>query len=411
VSKYLRPWLFTRNVVVIPIRLLEYPKLTPEAKMCWVTMSRFSNASNCCFASREKLASVLAVSVRSVDRYLDELRAANLIETHRGGDGQTAVHNFLEGKDILGEVVTDERDKPSPTSDTTEMADLNSDTPPMADLKTSDTTNLSGPIRKKSLTNRKNLTINSSPIPPTESSQNKTDPKEFIWQYQRGKGIGSIRAVDRAAMAEFLDSTQESSFEVMAALDEFLRDDYWRKQKFPLAAFRKQYSKYLELSQSSNGSADAEAGSPEEISPPVGPTHADTTPIAPRASRDTWRKFLDRWNELVPGCPTEPLDPVQDAAYIRSLEKLTGNPKFVDNFDELCKRAQEFYLNATPDWAPDFKYILGTKNGVENWWKLLKSLRPLKKSRKPGSVDTVSVADGAIKLAMKEFERKGVATE
>jgi len=148
-AKYLRPWVITRDVTLIPNTLLRSPEISSEAKICWAVMSRFSGGKTFTFASRERIAEEMAVSTRSVDRYFDELRIAGYIETARRR-AKTAVHHFLEAP--FSSLTTDTPDDPDAIEnvykdlDSTKMANQeNQDSPEMASSDSTYTSSLVGP--------------------------------------------------------------------------------------------------------------------------------------------------------------------------------------------------------------------------------------------------------------------------
>jgi hypothetical protein len=77
------------------------------------------------------------------------------------------------------------------------------------------------------------------------SESEKADLGDVLRLHQAAKGSKRPNRHDRRLMSEWLEAREEEREEVLGALEVFLGDDYWRKSRFPLGAFRAQFSKYL----------------------------------------------------------------------------------------------------------------------------------------------------------------------
>ena len=60
-----------------------YSDVSPTAKCCYAVLQRYANNDGLCFPSRKTIADKLAVSVRSIDRSLDELERINAVRIRR----------------------------------------------------------------------------------------------------------------------------------------------------------------------------------------------------------------------------------------------------------------------------------------------------------------------------------------
>jgi len=79
-----------------PNWLLLRPEVSPGAKLCYARLSQFAGEANNCRPRQDTLAAELAVSARTVNDYLRELRGHGLLEWDRHGLGKANRYYFLD---------------------------------------------------------------------------------------------------------------------------------------------------------------------------------------------------------------------------------------------------------------------------------------------------------------------------
>lgn len=76
----------------IPDTILRYPHLSTGAKCVYGLFLHYARQQGACFPGQETLAADLGAGVRSVRRWIDELKAIRLIRVKRRGVRQTNVY-------------------------------------------------------------------------------------------------------------------------------------------------------------------------------------------------------------------------------------------------------------------------------------------------------------------------------
>ena len=84
----------------LPNFILRDPGLSAGAKTTYALFLSYAWHNDCCFPGQETLAQSLGMSVGSVNAYVKELEAVNLIEIMRRGQGKTNIYtiNFVVQK-------------------------------------------------------------------------------------------------------------------------------------------------------------------------------------------------------------------------------------------------------------------------------------------------------------------------
>jgi len=79
----------------IPNWLLERKEVSPSAKLCYARLCQYAGRGGECYPKQKTLAEELGVSRRQVIRYLEELKALNLIATEQLGSQSSNKYIFL----------------------------------------------------------------------------------------------------------------------------------------------------------------------------------------------------------------------------------------------------------------------------------------------------------------------------
>ena len=127
----------------IPEWLMEREEISPGAKLCYARLIRFSGKDGKCYPKRDKIAQGIGVSERQVDRYIRELKNADLIDVHQSGLGRTNDYIFYEHEWMLG-YYKDESDM-----SIQESTDVSS--PMSTDVSSQESTDVSSPYIRESL--------------------------------------------------------------------------------------------------------------------------------------------------------------------------------------------------------------------------------------------------------------------
>jgi len=91
----INPWRMFLGAFV-PNWLLLRTEVSPGAKLCYARLAQFSGQANDCHPKQETLAAELAVSARTANDYLRELRRHRLLEWERLGLGRANRYFFLD---------------------------------------------------------------------------------------------------------------------------------------------------------------------------------------------------------------------------------------------------------------------------------------------------------------------------
>src|SRR5687767_12825168 len=93
--KYIRPWVFTRDVTTTPNCVLRCKAISLNAKHVWGVMARCTGGENVTWVGGQRIAEELACSRKIVVSAIAELVKAGFLERKRRGFGRTNVYHFL----------------------------------------------------------------------------------------------------------------------------------------------------------------------------------------------------------------------------------------------------------------------------------------------------------------------------
>ena len=82
--------------IFIPNWLLDRKDVSSGVKVCYGALCRFAGRNGHCWPAQEALAAMMGVSVRQVQRHMQELVELKLIEPVRRGHMRTNVYYFLD---------------------------------------------------------------------------------------------------------------------------------------------------------------------------------------------------------------------------------------------------------------------------------------------------------------------------
>lgn len=91
----------------IPNAVIFAPGLSANAKQTYATLLSYAWKENECFPGQERLAEALEVSLRTVQRYLDELRAYGLISWRQQGLNQPNIYTINDLRDVKALQIAD----------------------------------------------------------------------------------------------------------------------------------------------------------------------------------------------------------------------------------------------------------------------------------------------------------------
>jgi hypothetical protein len=228
-------------------------------------------------------------------------------------------------------------------------------------------------LKEESLiTNHKNLPKVSSDL--EEKYSPKLLQKLFFSRYKHSKGTKlDSRQGDKPRTAQWLAEQSVPGGEILAALDVFLQDDYWRDQHFPLSAFRKQFQTYL--GHVRNGSYDFNPPSIGEADPMLWKGVSVPSKSIILAAPEIQHDYVQIWNELVPEAPITDWHDSRDGI---PLSAAKNDPTFTERFREMCDIAGAIHRarKAEASWLT-LRWVLRTKKGesAPNYWKLLTDLK------------------------------------
>lgn len=216
-----------------------------------------------------------------------------------------------------------------------------------------------------------------TPLPPFSEPESEPLPEpppfgvdfeDVLILHRRAKGSKKPSAPDLRATTEWMAGLAAEPGEMYAAMQAFLDDDFWREQKYPIAAFRKHYSKYCQIAQ--------ERPAP----PPASATIADlpiasqrrsqpTRPLVPGATPDDTDAFIAEWN----AGPCEALRVRVVSIELRqALRSSLSNPKFRENWATLLQKAHTLRAQPGKEWLTLSLLLKGEKwarllNGDYDW--------------------------------------------
>ena len=90
-------YIFDEPYVRIPESVLSSRNLSHGAKLCYARIVQFADEDGYAFPKQTTLAEGMGVSRRQLNRFIAELRSANLIEIQRRGLGLSNVYSICEG--------------------------------------------------------------------------------------------------------------------------------------------------------------------------------------------------------------------------------------------------------------------------------------------------------------------------
>lgn len=197
-------------------------------------------------------------------------------------------------------------------------------------------------------------------LPSQEELPFETFAKIVLSKYKQARGtkVDSGRQ-DKRRLLDWLGESSRTQAEVFSALDAFLADDFWAKEKFPLPAFIKQFGKYLDHK-------------PEAAMTLEEPTIS--TPESTTKTEISDRDFPAEWNSVVYLAPVA-WDPAR--SLVASLNKCAKDPVFCERFSEVCVLALKCHASRPGDvgWL-SFEWIIKQKPGeAVGWWRLLNDMR------------------------------------
>ena len=143
----------------------------------------------------------------------------------------------------------------------------------------------------------------------------------------------------------------------------WLRDNIW-----PPLVFLKDPSEYLKPESVSRGTSRKPARAVAEPGHPVATGQGGATGSQP-ARADPAEGLLAIWAETNPDCPAN-WNPKRDP--VGRLRKLAQDPEVVAQWPSVCEKVAQARKaqHGIPGWLPDFRWLLGTSDKGDNWWRV-----------------------------------------
>ena len=338
----------------------------------------------------------MGVSVRSVARYLAELREHKLIETTRRGDGDTSIHTFLaepfesllsDEPDALEEPISDS--PKLPVSEVTESSLLNSEGTDMVFRRDEN----GAPIKSIGILST-NLATDTSF---SQEIDRESPIAEFTTKAYRSVGkrakVTNLRTARSAApggecsrleQGETRYGRAEFRRGILAYLD--TEDDYLRQRRWPLWFFLKHPDWYV----------------PRDSPPVRKPRLAPIESVVPSMSEDTVipnspHDLVNRWNAALPEAECIWHETYNENEPIK-------DPKLVERFDKLLAKGRAV-LDAgdtESSWYVDLPWLLSpSKTGPPNWYSWIQRRHKPKKERAANVV-----SDAAARYLARQEQKK-----
>lgn len=350
------------SAVWIPPVILQDPRLSPTAKLCYGRIANRCGHKEYCWPSQESLAQDLLVTVRTVQRSLDELEEAGHIGREQRGHKRTNQYRLLWSQKL---------EESTCIPEATEMSDHDT-----TEMSPHEATEMSCPIGTKP--EELNQKEEESLFLPSKSDLNlEDDVLTFVANAYRRENrkakLDNLRAktsqrkVDQIREAEQRYGREDFRSALLAFLHTtsiWLEDEQW-----PLYNFLEHVDSYLPGA-SHNGNGAGKALPPAAIPPLPAVTHAEPAPSPPSGSNGHGLPLAcQEWNRIVTaGLPVEEWTR-RDAPLSAAL----NDPDFLEKLPRILERCQSILTAPESDagWMT-FRWLLKKdKSGVDNWYKIL----------------------------------------
>ncbi len=350
--------------IFIPDAMVRMSTLSPGAKLLFGRLCWHINDEGDCFPTRETLGKEIGMSESSIRDFLRELEAEKFVARLRSGP-QANYYKF-PWHPLLDPSVRRKKDR-QPTVDQQKC-----------DIAPPESVSDSGPRKDRQSAVKSDdsilIELREGLREVNSNSSEELSLKILLSRYKHYHGTDQHTSkAEKDKTGEWLSLRSETGDQILAALEVFVRDDYWRGAKFPLSAFRKQFNKYLDEAAALPSASDT----PSRIydgTPPV-----TARPSAPESTTGFIAGQIPphalRWNSVV----QDPQVVIWSRASQRALEARLAEPGFEDHFELILENCAKAAKNGH-DYL-SFEWLL--KEG--NWTKVLNGSTRWKKNDKPKS--------------------------